>query len=216
MVPEILRAHLALLDETLSRTVVTGQVDTKVSGSKAAPLITGAVLTARIVSNRAMVADFIVWRCQWCPLDRLEHFAILSTLAHLAGAGMFPRGLFRDWDYDPSRHGTQSLAPLIPAREVQVETLLLMDRVLELRSIDAEAEGLRMVSSIEWELSVGPLHPFYDACGRISRYYSTLLCLWKDLPLARHKTRDAYFRAARAGRDAFADYYRTAAIETDS
>lgn len=202
-----LAAHLGRLDRTLSRTVATGRADRAASPLKQDALVAGPALRARVAANRRLVARFLLWRRRAWPQDALEHFGAVCTVAHLAGLGLLPEGLFRRWPYDVSRHGGRAARRPIAARAVPPALLALMARVARARSWGPAAR-LALVAQVEWELGIGPLHPFYDGCGRVSRYVATLLSLWLDVPLATHASREGYFRAARAGRAHFVAYYR--------
>jgi len=205
-----LAAHLGRLDRTLSRTVATGRADRAASPRKRAALLSGSALRARVALNRRLVARFLLWRRRAWPVDAHEHFAAVCTVAHLAGLGLLPEGLFRRWPYDVRRHGVRAAGPPVPPRVVARALLALLARVARGRARGAAAR-LALVAEVEWELGIGPLHPFYDGSGRVSRYVAALLSLWLDVPLATHASREAYFRAARAGRAAFVAYYRTRA-----
>jgi hypothetical protein len=197
--------HLRGLDRTLSRTVATGTIDRTASPAKRPALVTGSALLARIAANRRLVARFIAWRRRAWPATAAEHFGVICTLAHLAGLGIFPAGLFREWEYDAGRHGVAGHP--VPRDEVPAALLGFAGEISRARALRAPAR-IELVARTEWEIGIGPLHPFYDGCGRISRYTATLLSLWLDVPVVTHASRDAYLGAARAGRDAFVTYYR--------
>jgi len=197
--------HLRRLDRMFSRTVATGAVDRTASPAKRPALVRGPALLARIAANRRLVARFIAWRRRAWPATAGEHFGVICTLAHLAGMGIVPAGLFREWEYDAGRYGVAGRP--VPCEEVPAALLALATEVSRGRTLRMPAR-IELVALTEWELGIGPLHPFYDGCGRISRYVATLLSLWLDVPVATHVSRDAYLGAARAGRDAFVAYYR--------
>jgi hypothetical protein len=202
-----LATHLAGLDRRLSRTAATGIADRTASPAKQPSRLEGPALRRRIDANRQLVARFIAWRRGAWPRGAGEHFGVLCTLGHLAGLGIFPAGLFREWEYDVGRYGVADAGPPVPPAGVEPALLALAGELARGRELAAAAR-VELVARAEWALGIGPLHPFYDGCGRISRYAATLLALWLDVPLVTHPSRDAYFRAARAGPRAFVAYYR--------
>ena len=74
---------------------------------------------------------------------------------------------------------------------------------------ESDEDILRAIAGVEWDIAVGPLHTFYDACGRISRYFATLLFLWHSLPVVDRGERQIYFDHAIRGRAAFQQHYLT-------
>jgi hypothetical protein len=181
--------------------------DLTASPAKRPPLLAGPALRARIDANRRLVSRFIRWRQLAWPATPGEHFAVLATLAHLANLGILRTGLFRQWEYDAGRHGVRGARPPVPPSQVEPALLRLLAGVGRGPALEPAAQ-VALVAQVEWEIGVGPLHPFHDGCGRVSRYFATLLSLWLDVPLPTHRSREAYFRAARGGPDAFASYYR--------
>ena len=102
---------------------------------------------------------------------------------------------------------TQFIALLGEPTDIPEGLLEIGNQAERLQTIVKEDDKLELIAHIEWELGVGPLHPFYDGCGRISRYFSALISLWTDTPLVRHQSRDEYFQHARGGEQAFAKYF---------
>jgi hypothetical protein len=192
-------------DLALSRTARTGTVDNKVSPRKKASLITGSDLFDALDRNRAAVARFIVAQSPLQPKSPLELIGVLLVIAFLTNDGISPNGLFRIWDYEPqvsSLQGARVKPEDIP-RDIESKA----NSLLEAFQTDSKREKLAAIAGIEWDLGIGPLHPFYDGCGRISRYFSALNCLWLNLPIVQHTSREEYMGHASEGRCAFTTYY---------
>ena len=198
--------YLERLDRCLSRTAASGQAHTSVSEKKCGLLLRGGELKKQMERNRRLVAAFIAWRSRWFPETIHEHHIALCTMAQLVGFRLLPRGLFREWSYDNSYGVKWVTAPVEPAG-IQGGLEGLAMQVLAGQCGEME-ERVATIAGIEWEMVVGPLHPFYDGCGRISRAYSRLVADWYKVRAAVHTSREAYFEAARGGREAFRKYYR--------
>lgn len=192
-------------DNVLSRTTKNLFIDTSASAEKKDGLLNGQHLAKRIGENRLLIATFIEWQSRRSSISEWEHAFCLVTLGYLAGLCILPAGLFREWEYR------------LPANNeglLEVRATDIPSKILEFGMRSAKISGLSDIESriatvggLEWELVVGPLHPFYDGCGRVSRYFSTMLCLWNKLPVVQHSSRDEYFEHARRGRSAFEKYF---------
>ncbi|HZS03022.1 MAG TPA: hypothetical protein VFE37_30205 [Chloroflexota bacterium] len=205
-----IEAYLARTDQCLSRSAGSGSADTSTSAAKQPLLLAGAALQRRVARNRRRVAELIVGQRRWFPTTAGEHVLVLCGIAQLAGLGLLPRGLFREWPYDWARYGVNCERPLMPPHAILAALEELMGTVVNVPTL-CPGERLECVARVEWELGIGPIHPFYDGCGRTSRYYSCLLSLWLDVPLAVHTSRAAYYAAANDGLDAFVGYFRSVA-----
>jgi fido (protein-threonine AMPylation protein) len=137
---------------------------------------------------------------------------VLCGLAQLVGFGLLPEGLFRTWPYDTKRHNVKTEREPVPSSGIWAALEDLMELVIQAKDQDEQGR-LEAIARIEWEIGIGPIHPFYDGCGRVSRYYSSLLSLWFNVPLAHHASREMYFSAASDGSDAFISYYKKAALK---
>lgn len=86
-----------------------------------------------------------------------------------------------------------------------------MDRyadVLLERWSELSTEPVPLAAWAEWQLNGGPLHPFYDGCGRISRAYSAMLLVRGRTLLPIYDSLNNYFDHGHQGETAFADYMR--------
>jgi hypothetical protein len=205
MLSSILK-HFESLDEVLSRTSKHGTVDTSVSSAKKPALKYGSDLSGQIQENRKMVAGFVDWQRLHRPRSHFEMTFALITIAHLTGEHLLPEGIFRTWNYESFTHSV-FFGKSIPPEQIPQKLFDLGKQCFKLSDAKSKEDQLNTIALIEWELAVGPLHPFYDGCGRISRYYSTLLSLWCGAPVKMHQSRDEYFSYAREGGASFAGYY---------
>lgn len=204
---ELLVAYLTAIDTTLSRTVSTGKVLLTTSSRKKPSLLEGTDLAARIVANRREVGRLILKYSKQVPSHWFDYLGIMILIAYQSLDGLLPDGILRKWDYDPSKYGVISTSQLCSPEDLPFK---LESFVKEWFPFLLESSGdaaVRHVADIEWEIGVGALHPFYDGCGRISRYFSALLSYHKGLPLRVHESRSLYMASASAGREAFQEYY---------
>jgi hypothetical protein len=206
---EALRRYLTGLDRRLSRSVIRGHTDTGSSSLKLPLLLQGDPLRQQIAANRALIAQFIAWRRLHFVESAREQLLVLCAIAQLAGLGLLPRGLLRAWDYDPARYGARWIRPPVPPASILVELERLLQE-LKLAQLETSASRVTAIARLEWEVCAGPIHPFYDGCGRVARYFSCLLSQWLAVPLPQHASRDDYFRAAEQGPAAFAAYFAEA------
>lgn len=200
--------YLENTDRALSRTLREKSVATAASSKKRNALLSGEELVKQIDQNREVVARYIGWKRNYVPQNPEELVSTIVALAEIAGMNVLPEGIFRSWKYDGTENIRFSENQLIDPRAI-FSTLyeLASDLLMQLKNANDSARGLQIVASAEWDIVVGPLHPFYDACGRVSRYFSTLLCLSFSLPLVWRGDRDAYFSHAVQGKQAFIGYF---------
>lgn len=199
-------AYLSQLDSTLSRTVMQGAVTRSASADKLPMLLSGEVLLTTIERNRAMASRLIAWKAKSPPSAATDILCSLFAIAESSLMEILPAGLFRAWPYDHRQYVPTSEEEQCSPSEIWERLTSLASRCFTGMQT-TEGARLSLVSAIEWELAVCPLHPFYDGCGRVSRYFSTLLCLWSEECPRVHPCRTIYLEAARAGRKAFESYY---------
>jgi len=129
------------------------------------------------------------------------------TIAEITGLEVFPAGVFREWEYDPGRFGLSYTSDqLCQPDQIGYKVKDLCDKLCNALS-QRSHNAIAIAAGVEWELGIGPIHPFYDACGRISRCFSLLTKLWMDEAPRLHASRDEYYRAACLGLRQFVTYY---------
>jgi hypothetical protein len=196
-----LGAYLALTDEALSRTARTGFADPGRNEGKREATTNGAALQALLSRNREIARTFIDWRRSVVPNSADEIYSDAVTLGHIANLGITSGGLFRAWAYECPAVGGGA----VPVNRISTEMLRLAERCARMQDAGEEQQRAT-IAEAEWEIGIGPLHPFYDACGRVSRYFSTLLSLRTGTALPLYDSRSDYMDAATAGLSAFTDY----------
>ncbi len=200
-----LHHYLKINDGALSRTVRDKIAHTAVSKKKEPALLTGAALSKALDRNRVSVAKFLAWRAARPAQDAAELNAALLALAALANLEIAPGPVYRAWPYK-AQTTLAGEAPLnVAPSQIPREVLRMLQNYLEATNGTAR-QKLMATASVEWDIGIGPLHPFYDGCGRVSRYFSTLLCLWLAVPPRLHSDREKYMAAASRGRRAFQRY----------
>jgi hypothetical protein len=191
-------------DLVLSRTVKNAKIDTSVSSLKKRARVACEELIEAVTRNRLVVARFIIAQYPYRPTSSLEPTGALLALAFLTNDGINPNGLFRLWNYEPQV--TPSVAR-VALNDIPRALSGVGEQIIEAYQLNSIQERLAIVAGIEWDIGIGPLHPFYDGCGRISRYFSALSSLWLGVPLVCHASREKYMARASEGRCVFIDYY---------
>lgn len=199
--------YLAHNDAALSRTVRTGKVAVSTDDKKQAPPISNAALVSKVSANRRRVADLLRTLSPRTPDEWFDFYAALIVVAHHALEGLNAPGLLRRWEYDPRKYNVITTESLVPFNAIPEELSRLAERTFSTLKNAPTNETAAVIAGLEWDLGIGPIHPFYDACGRISRYFSALVCIWSGRALPLHDSREEYMTAAQAGRDEFVEYW---------
>lgn len=195
-------------DAVLSRTAQSGTGDTSASTLKIPLRLTGAALKDSVIKNRIASVEYILG----CPPNVLssthDFFTSTLTLASLTSKNMLPEGLFRSWRLPAGRQ----FGPACDSIEVLPSNIWLSLEEICKESVEQLFKGrdaIEVAAIIEWHIGVGPLHPFYDACGRISRSVSALVLQLNGLSIKHHQSRKDYFEAGASGIEKFTHYYHT-------
>lgn len=203
---EQLQELLAHNDLVLSRTAASGRIDTAASSLKKSPSISSVELLDGVGRNRSAVSRFIFQQANYKPHTSAEIVGSLLTIAFLTNSGIAAGGLFREWPYVPQVKDFSDKA--VAPEDIPMELWNVGDTLLRAARNSSPAERLEVVAGVEWEIGIGALHPFYDGCGRISRYFSVVNSLWFGVPLKRHNLRSEYMGRASEGRLRFIEYYK--------
>ena len=193
-----------LNDGVLSRTAASGLIDGTVGSAKRAVNLDCATVSKLIDRNRAAAAEYVCWRARVPELSPFDCRCSLIALSEIVNCGISRNGILRTWSISGRQYGEETdISPdQIPERLFQLD----ISGVEEVLKEPAE-KRLAVVAELEWEIGIGPLHPFADGCGRTSRYFSALMSVIYDSPAVVHSSRTAYYDAGSAGRTAFKSYY---------
>ena len=201
-----LEGLLKLNDEVLSRTASSGSANTSVSIIKSPLLVSGRALQDSISANRAAVAHYIEQSTRSVALTTPDLISGILCIASLTTAGTLPSTLFRAWDLPSDRqYGPPEDSIEVPPNEIWSRLQEVAARAVDEMTIDPVAAA----AGLEWDIGIGPLHPFYDACGRSSRGISALLLHTSKEVIRVHRSRDDYFSSGRQGRRSFIDYVKS-------
>lgn len=205
-----------ILDESsgrLSRTRA-GVSDTTASESKRPLLLSGDELRRQSAANEAAVIQWIMRvRKQAAPAEPAEVRSRLLTIAELTNRGLLPAGPLRTWDvpYRKDPLGDDGYEPSpsrqIPATELD-GAIDAFCRTVQARWSELQVDPVPLAAWSEWHLNPGPLHPFYDGCGRAARLFAAMLLVHANCLPPLFDDRPHYFEAANAGPLRFAEYFR--------
>ena len=210
---EALIEYIQTTDQTLSRTARDGTAATGVHVGKRASRLTGANLHRALVQNRAATAAFIDWQSEQRPRSAFGMGATLTGLAWIVNFGIIAGELYRAWPYVTPGDGANSALPPVPPEGIADGLERLAGECAAIAHCDRPAQS-RAIAHIEWEIGIGPLHPFYDGCGRVSRCFSTMLCLWHGRQPPIHISRETYMSAATKSEADFIEYWISAPVAT--
>jgi hypothetical protein len=197
--------YLSTVDAVLSRTVKTGKVSVATNDKKRAPDLASNDLVEKIAANRQRVTILIRSLSAAAPKYWFDFYVPLLLVGHETLNGLADH-LLRAWEYDPAQYKVVSNEPLVAWADVPKAMSSLMERSFLSLTTPPQDQSAH-IAGLEWDLAIGPIHPFADACGRISRYFSALACMWFKRPLALHSSRDDYMVASQSGRAGFIKYW---------
>ncbi|MFY7926327.1 MAG: hypothetical protein ACOVN5_10990 [Aquidulcibacter sp.] len=203
---KLISLYLKAIDNELSRTARTGAVATSVNRLKRPARLAGDELHSAMTRNRELAAEYIDWRAEEVPTRAEEMLAALTGLAVIVNFGILSGDLYRSWPYTVPTVGERVSGHEVAPDKIMSGLYELAQECVEIAKLGTDLKP-RAVAQVEWKIGIGPLHPFYDGCGRISRYFTTLLCLWSDVELRVHRSRTEYMAAATAGEAAFIQYW---------
>ncbi len=191
-----------------------GESDTSASHEKLPLLLTGDALRRQSAENERRVCQLIMdWRTEPLLTDWAVIRQVLFVMADLTNTGLLPAGRLRVWDVpypvQPAEDDGYQPAPSrrIPADEMPqaVETFC---RTIHARLHELAADPVALAAWAAWHINPGPLHPFYDGCGRVSRTFSAWLLARASRFPPLFEDWSTYFTHAAGGPAVFADYMR--------
>lgn len=199
-----------ILDENncrLSRTRADGTCNTTTSPSKRRLLLAGGRLRRRVAGNERRVARLIHGsRLDPPPAAGEAVSELLWRVADLTNAGLLPNGRLRTWlAASPARAagcGARVAPEALPAALAEFAEAV-HERWGELRG-----DPVPLAAWAEWQLNCGPLHPFYDGCGRIARAFGALLLVRAGWLLPLHASMAEYYAHGDRGPAVFTPYLR--------
>ena len=205
---EILSTILDMNSNRLSRTR-KGISNIGSSVSKRPLLLSGHDLRQRCRANELEVHKFL-WQSRHDePPDTGEGFrALLYKIADMVNDGLLPAGRLRTWDF-PSKDQTtvraRALPPRVQASDIEPQIDKLCDQINSRRE-ELTRNPIPVAALIEWEINAGSLHPFYDACGRISRLFSACMLIQHSCLLPLYDDAETYYENANLGLHGFSEY----------
>lgn len=199
--------------QRLSRTRA-GVSDTSTSAAKESLNVTGNELAEQSRNNEAQVHALIFTRRDsFTPQNPRDVLGLLLEIADATNENLLPSNRWRRWDIPAHGEGSDEfsqsklLSTTIPFAKVEA-ALEEFSRVVFEHWSTLATDPVPLASWAEWQLNAGPLHPFYDGCGRISRLFSAALFLRASWLLPMYDCRETYFQHANRGTARFCDYVR--------
>jgi hypothetical protein len=198
--------------ERLSRTR-RGVSDTSASEQKRPLLLAGEALRRQSADNERRVIQWIMeTRNEPAPADSTAVRQLLFTVADLTNVALLPAGRLRTWEIPYPRNPVEDdgYRP-IPSRRIPPDELVAaiedFSHSVHSRWPELATNPVPLAAWVEWHLNPGPLHPFYDGCGRVSRSFSALLLVRASRLPPLYQDRDEYFAHAEQGPTLFAAYF---------
>jgi hypothetical protein len=192
----------------LSRTR-RGVSDTQTSPEKLPLLLSGDDLGRRSAENEQRVHQFVAETALGPPPQSgMDVRDVLFSIADLTNAGLLPAGRLRTWStsYRP-RFAAGGPVARVPHENLPEAVLAFSGGVFR-RWPELEADPVPLYAWCEWQLNFGPLHPFYDGCGRIARAFGALLLIRASSLLPLYDSAQSYFGHGERGPEVFGEYVR--------
>lgn len=184
-------------DLAMSRTS-RGVSDTSASSRKHPLLLDGEALREASQRNRDRLLDLL----EDLPAPESARAAAegLARIEATVNAGLLPEGRFRTWELD---YPEGNIAAHVLVRDLPAE----MERLAEELHARWPGDPVATAAFVEWTLN-GPLHPYYDGCGRISRGAGAWVLLRAGLLPPLYSSKSEWYEAAAGGLDAFTAFVR--------
>lgn len=185
-------------DLAMSRTS-RGVSDTSANPRKHPLLLEGEALREASARNRERLLDLLETLPR--PDSPEAAAAGLARLEAAVNEDLLPEGRFRTWelDYPDGNISAHAAVKDLPA-EMERFAVTLHERW-------GAEDPAATAAFAEWNLN-GPIHPYYDGCGRISRAAGAWVLLRAGEPPPLYESRPAWYEAAARGLPGFTDFVR--------
>ncbi len=187
---------------TTSRTANTGIISGSDRPGKPATHVEPASLIKQVDCNIRQSARFI-WEHRESTLSLTELFKFEQQLFTIVSRGINTQDIYRT---SPTGAHYGIRHELIP---VQMQKL----RNWIVRECDIVSEPIRFAAMLEYQLDF-ILHPYPDACGRMTRSLGAYFLLRHGLMPPRFTLREDYYKQMNTSPDAFCMYYAKCMGET--
>ncbi|MFC1634704.1 hypothetical protein ACFL5Z_07660 [Planctomycetota bacterium] len=197
----------------LSRTR-QGKSDTGSGWKKEPLLLSGEPLKEKVIHNEEVVYQS-VYRAhsEAIPKSGDGVKQILFTIADMTNEGLLSKGRFRTWEIHANQKSLSGGEAVCgPEAKVSPEELpqAVADFCSEVsrRWDELGRDPVPLAAWAERQLNGGPLHPFYDGCGRISRALAAYLLIAGGHLLPLYDDSQSYFAHCNEGIETFTAYVR--------
>lgn len=197
--------RLELSENQLSRTR-KGHADTTASTTKSPLLLSGEQLAQKTALNtKALHRLLFELRERPAPNSVSEVQRSLRQIEDTVNEGLLPGGRYREWELsyadDSAEFSKKALAKDVP------QAMDRFTRELFVRWSQLPSAAVVTAAWAEWMIQ-GPIHPYYDGCGRISRAVSAWILLWSGQTVPVYSSRQDWFRHAMSSREDFTLYFK--------
>ena len=187
--------------QALSRTF-HGLSDTQSSAKKRPLKLQGQELARQTSANaQELYSVLLRLRSLPAPLSAEEVSQRMEAIETAVNRGLLPAGRFRTWN--PESNDRSPFAVTTPWQEVPIQ----LDQLCQELYRRWREDPVVVAAWLEWTIQ-GPIHPYYDGCGRISRGLSAWILLGAGQPVPRYRDREEWFLRARQGLDSFTEFVR--------
>lgn len=182
-----------------------GRSHTQASAPRPALLFSGQELAERSRQNAAnLYQRLFTLLAQPRPSNTAEVAGRIQSIESEVNRGLLAHGRFRTWS--PARVEADTFANQIPCEQISA-ALNQFAATLYQRWGELKYDPYPLAAFAEWSIQ-GPLHPYYQGCGRIGRGLSAWLLTWAGAPVPSYTQRETWFDCAHQGLDSFVNHVR--------
>lgn len=191
-----------------------GKSDTGSSNGKEPLLLEGEALKEKVIQNEDTVHRYIYSAINKAnPQSSEDVKQILFAIADMTNEGLLPKGRFRTWEIHANQQSVTG-EETVSGPEAKMDPGELPEAVtkfcstISVRWNELYEDPVPLAAWAEWQLNGGPLHPFYDGCGRISRAFAAFLLVAGGHLLPLYDNSRSYFTHGNKGIETFTVYVR--------